>query len=240
MRKIKLKTIDSFIKYVEDYNSKITIYRGVIHESYDLHPKIGRVQKIKEEEKLITVEKRILRRFQEKSPLYLHYQPQDEWEWLVLAQHHGLPTRLLDWTRNPLVAAFFAVEREIKDYELEEHSGNSAIYVFYGKTVISKGNLPKPNPKYIRGPFKVEKTEKFVPAHIDERIKAQEGVFTIHPDPTNPNPFQPQDLDKLIIPQGSRKDWKQILNSLGINRASLFPGLDNLAQHIEWLCTKCY
>lgn len=240
MCEITLKSFDSFIEHIKQYNSRITIYRGVTHESYDLRPKIGRVEKRKPREELITIESRLLRRFQERSIPYLSYQPQDMWELLVLAQHHGLPTRLLDWTRNPLVAAFFAVEREIKDYELEKHSGRSAIYVFNGERVISKGDLLKPNPKYAGGPFSVKETEKFVPAHIDERITAQHGVFTIHPDPTNPNPFQPQYLDKLIIRNKPRKKWKHRLNTLGINRASLFPDLDNLARYIEYTDTKCY
>src|SRR2546422_6373760 len=52
---------------------------------------------------------------------FLEYQPKNEWDWLAIAQHHGLPTRLLDWTYNPLVAAYFAVEEEVAETD-------SAIY----------------------------------------------------------------------------------------------------------------
>jgi hypothetical protein len=239
MKEIKLKSLDDFIQHTKDYNAKITIYRGVTHEKYDLRPRIGRVE-IKNNEKLNEVELRIFRRFQERSIPYLERQPNDEWEWLAVAQHHGLPTRLLDWSRNPLVAAYFAVERAILDNELEEHSGNNAIYVFKGRTVITKGNLSNINPKYRVGPFKIVKSEKFVPAYVDVRIIVQAGVFTIHPDPTAENPFKSEDIEKLIVPYRSRKHWKDRLHILGINRASLFPSLDDLTKHIEWLCTKCH
>ena len=59
---------------------------------------------------------------------YIDSVPTSAWNWLAIAQHHGLPTRLLDWSRNPLVAAFFAVERA--------HDDDSVVYAFkYNKHV---------------------------------------------------------------------------------------------------------
>lgn len=84
------------------------------------------------------------------------------------------------------------------------------------------------------------KGEKIVPAHIDTRIIVQKGIFTAHPDPTDPNPFIEEDIDKLIIPNAQRREWKRILNLLGVNRASLFPDLDNLTSHLTWLRTDSH
>jgi hypothetical protein len=242
MGQYDIEDFESFIARVGHYRNLYTVYRGVTHEKHDLRPKIGRVIPIRAKEHLIKLEKRILRRFVERAIPYIDYKPEDEWEWMTLAQHHGLPTRLLDWTRNPLVAAFFAVRREISENEInDETTGNSAIYIYSSrKIVVSKGDLVSINRAYASGPFNIQDTRKFIPAHIDRRIVAQAGVFTVHSDPRDKNPFPAKELDKLIIPYNSRKNWKVRLSGLGISDTSLFPDLDNLARHIEWTLTRSY
>jgi len=129
---------------------------------------------------------------------------------------------LLDWSRNPLVALYFAVEHET--------TSDSALYVLKGYNMLSTRKYPHPN--------ECKELSKFVPDRITPRITTQLGVFTIHPEPDKP--FDSDDVDKLIIPNKIRKDLKKILDTYGINRASLFPDLDGLAVHITYQTTYIY
>ncbi len=170
------------------------------------------------------VEKLILQTFKERAVLFLEYTPKNDWEWLAIAQHHGLPTRLLDWTRNALVATYFATR-----YESE---GDSAIYVINREmSVIDIEEWKKP--LEIGGV-----AWRYIPSHVTQRLIAQNGVFTFHPEPTQP--YDAADIYKLIIPQGLRRELKQQLYRYGIHEASMFPGLDSLARHIEWMNEESY
>ena len=207
---------------IDRYETQIMIYRGVKSVMYDLVPKIGRISPPSPDEDRGENEQEIIRTWKERALPYLTSVPQTDWDWLALGQHHSLPTRLLDWTSNPLVACYFAVE--------EESDTDSLIYAYETRWFISVKDNPDP--------FDYKKVGKFIPRHITARITAQSGLFTIHPNPYVP--FTSDKIDRIIIQNDVRFTLKKTLNRYGINRVSLFPGLDGLARHIQWENSDSY
>jgi hypothetical protein len=141
-------------------------------------------------------------------------------ELLFLAQHHGVPTRLLDWTTNPLVAAYFAVE-------CANLSTDAAIYAV---PIPEKGKLIALVADF--DPFKAEKIVAIRPPHSTPRVLAQSSIFTLHPNPEEAS--EPEGLVKAVIPRSACARMKLILDHLGVSRGTLFPGLDGIAADIAW------
>jgi len=191
----------------------IHVYRGVRDARYKLIPKVGRLPGYSHER-----ERDCLLLFKKYAGSCLDYGPKNDWEWLALAQHHGLPTRLLDWTSNPLAAAYFAVEGSC--------DSDCAVYGMRIPYVIDVFRMKNPLANG-RG------VGVFNPDHISGRIAAQAGVFTVH--------WQPQQavhrstIDKFVIPRSERSAIRRSLFGFGIHRGTLFPDLDGQSQFIEWL-----
>jgi len=216
MNEPKIKSFLDLHQTLSQFIGKNVIFRGVKDVRYKLIPKMGRVKGL-ELTKLLSLEQKIFLTFKKGARPYLDSLPNDDWDWIALAQHHGLPTRLLDWTRNPLVGTFFAVE--------EPRDVDSAVYVYEnGQYVdITAGGSP----------FGVEDVRIFAPFHVTRRISVQAGLFTIHSHPWKE--FEDSSISVLTIAKDAREKIKTSLYSYGVDRAMLFPDLDGLAKHIGWV-----
>jgi hypothetical protein len=153
--------------------------------------------------------------------------PTDEWECLALAQHHGLATRLLDWTRNPLIALFFAAW-EVPD-------GHGAVYAIPYAGVVTTERFAD-----------VKEVMTFEPRSFHRRIEAQQALFTYHPNPCKPiepsasfwtmnkthNEFGTNVIE-INVPSYSKRPILEDLAAFGITRSSLFPDLDGLAMELN-------
>lgn len=222
MKELRVTTFPELHEFVQKYEQRFTVFRGVSDISHELIPKIGR-KDLHLKDPLEKAEKRMLQFFKERAIPHLSFIPRNDWEWLAVAQHHGLPTRLLDWSRNPLIAAYFAVE--------QESDTDSALYVWKNRRMPVN---PEKNPI----PFNITELRKFIPSHVTSRIIAQSGLFTVHPSPGQP--MNNDNVDKIVIDKDFRKLLKNILFRYGIHRASLFPDLDGLSNHIIWLNTQSH
>jgi len=210
------------------------IFRGVRSSDHSLIPKIGRsTGSVKPEH-----ERRLLEDFRQHALPYLESIPTDDWAWLSLAQHYGLATRFLDWTSNPLVAAYFAIGPEGgRDDSYHETDDDCAIYFFPGDDTVDR--LDSTDRKL--DPFTIDSVWLVRPDNISRRAAAQGSFFTAHPRPEQP--WRPDRLVKLTISVDAKRDIRYGLDQLGINVATLFPGLDGLARyrnfkHIDWMLSE--
>ena len=221
MRTVTINSFAELHDLVVNTKRMRTIFRGVGKASYRLIPSLGRVQSA-DKSSPDAIEKRMLHLFKEGAWPYLAQPPGNEWEWLALAQHHGLPTRLLDWTTNPLVAVYFAVEKEGDD--------DSAIWAFSRTETV---NLEKE-----KDPYSVGEVKRVRPPHVTAGILAPSALHTIHPN--SREELATGHCEQWIIPAASRRELKRLLYKYGISRRTLFPGLDGVAEDAAWLQTTRY
>lgn len=146
---------------------------------------------------------------------------ESHWDWLSLAQHHGLATRFLDWTNNPLAAAYFAVEGDPE---------SPVVYAF------------RPGGSEWHGddddPFQVSGVVFVRPRAIAARIVSQGGLFTLHGPPTlslADDLKQGDKLHRIVIAPAYAEELLFDLSQLGVNRMTLFPDLDGLSVHTNWI-----
>ncbi|MBP0615793.1 FRG domain-containing protein [Jiella mangrovi] len=224
------------------------LFRGVGQADFDLIPSLKRLGG-----SYWDLERHVLRNFRK----YAHRSTvphDDDWNWLALGQHHGLPTRLLDWTYSPYVALHFATA-EISSYDRD----GAIIMANYRQMAQS---LPEglQNPLTRNGSHVLtaellreyagsleELDEKsaahgeewvcfFEPPSLDDRITNQFAVFsmTSHArlDLSRWFAERPDFARKLVIDHALKWEIRDKLDQANVTERVLFPGLDGLSR---WL-----
>jgi hypothetical protein len=236
-----IRSLADYLQALAPFSQRTAIYRGFRAEeekqptlkrcfdASDAHPEMD-IQRF---------ERELFDSFKRQAPLYIAGRlPSDDWQWLALGRHYGLPTRLLDWTKNPLVALYFAVANT-----RERDPRTAQIYaVSFGplhkgaEAMVSKESFP--DPLGFDQSF-----GRFIPEIAEPRLAAQQSVFTIAGDPSLA-------IDPLLeaaqedgtvefhtvfsIPPDHAAEIERELYRVGITRVSLFPDLRGLCETLEW------
>ncbi|WIT14313.1 FRG domain-containing protein [Paucibacter sediminis] len=215
METLTLDSLGDLHRHIEPHG-RAFVYRGVSDVArHKLVPTIGR--STSDLEATLKVEQELLWLFKSHARPFVPHQPRSDWEWLSLAQHHGLPTRLLDWTRNPLVGLFFACRSSPAE--------DGALYCLHAPELL--------NPGVDTDPWNVARPTLVLPAHVTPRLSAQAGLFSIHPNPTDP--LLLNDDMKLIVRADAKHALLEALAQYGVHAGSMFPDLDGLCAQLTWL-----
>jgi len=264
---METKSVNSLISYLEaiktianqSTHGNFTFFRGMNDASWKQLPGIARepftnsdICKDPDNPLDRSKERRMFIVFRDYASAYLPQWVWDgtkeyvNWKQLALAQHYGLPTRFLDWTTNPLVALYFALEKEPSKCKHEENCiyCDTEKFHYAGVVYVTKKetasieSLARRNsrPPVYEGEKHdgIDDTQGDIcfirPPEIDNRIVAQASFFSIRK-----NPREPIEPEGMILVEKAYRDAILIeLNAMGINKKTLFPGLEGLTSQIRW------
>jgi hypothetical protein len=211
-----------FSEWLEDHQDPRWVFRGEPKCATRLRPSIGRHQPWEENREF-----QVYNLFYRRSRLF----GQDNGslsfvERLALAQHHGLPTRLLDWSTNPLAAVFFAIQPEAG-------RGNAVVHAIDAPEVGFFTVEEVQSPELIRD---LGETKFLEIAALLPRIAAQRGMFSLHhrPDTNWKPPGGRRKEGQFSILGSSKPYFLERLHQLGLDASTVMTDLDGLCDSLRW------
>lgn len=214
-------------------------FRGQSHFDWQLVPGIFRYASDVSETSLLT-------RFKQSASLLIDTSPKDDFDWLFLMQHYGVPTRLLDWSESPMTSLYFAISDE------DNEDNDSALWMLKPIELNKLANIktseknfiPSFDDEYLKN-YNIQNVNSnknlemsplaTIATRNNSRIQAQLGVFTIHHLDKKPlDEFcSNQEIIKYRIPKDSKSVLRKELDLLSVNKFSLFPELSSIGEILK-------
>jgi hypothetical protein len=256
---VEITSLQNYISHIREHVSQwgrgaIPWFRGEPSCATPLLPRVFR----KTFDGRVHDENQLLQMFRMKAPVFAQDTTparSDTDQWLFLAQHVGLPTRLLDWTEGALVGLYFALQhpqpvvwmldpfalnRECVSNGGWQQTSESKAYPLTwfnprGEVVnIGAANI---NAAWEEGRGAVELPVAVHPTYLHRRMSAQRSVFTVHGSKTESlSELVPEQiLQRFSIATDAIPRILSDLHMLGIHRSTAFPDLDGLAEELSAL-----
>jgi hypothetical protein len=247
-----IKTVAELVRSLKPLQDRSTPiwFRGCTNSGYQLLPSIVRRPfTLKHEPTLVT-------EFKQDALQFATRPPTTEWEWLFLMRHHGVPTRLLDWTENPLIGLYFAVNSVDQSRRSDKNEG--VLWVLFPTRLNEQANVKfdvattipifDEEDEYLANylPSKLAKEQHTslnplagIAMRQSLRMQAQHSVFTV----THRNlvPIEEvgdgrnkgKHIGRFVVPASSKPLLRKELEALKITRLTVFPELDNVGDKVQ-------
>lgn len=256
---VPLKHLEDYLKLIRLVSTNSTWYRGETEEHEFLIPKIYRGVEDKEITAVLKKERKYFLEFRRRAQSIIsNFEKDDFWSWYFLIQHYGGPTRLLDWSSNPLVALFMALDTNrdktknpivyllhptvLLDYAFEDIGKEKTetgrvLYPGEDNTSIWISNIVENNYDIPKSPIAL------LPTNSDQRIITQKSCFTLFGKRKNGFVKDGKEiicpccdsrvLFKIIIDGKSKENIRKELIKIGVSSETIYPGLEGLTKELN-------
>lgn len=226
------KSLSDFVNIVTELNGtdlRGALYRGQSSTDYEITSTLHRALTRNNPTKIERARNGFLI-FQKERHLYHDIGALSNWDELCLAQHYGLPTRLLDWTLDPLTAMYFALE----SVDVRNVSSDACVYLLPAESgmpwAVSKDLVGEPFGQVSKGNNASDQII-LIPDYLNSRVRNQSGVFTLSREIINV--FPKAKLHQVVVAAEDIPLFKNQLIQFGISRKKIYMDVESLCTDLK-------